>query len=280
MLRTALLTSVALVAPFMPWKVVKTKGDDGTETEVVATKDGNPIWLDTNNAESVMQGDTITRLNGEAAQNRKDKEAAINQLKLFEGLDPVKAKDAIALVDKIDKKQLLDAGKVDELTAQITGQFTEKLAASDKVNSELRGKLNKTKLDHAFATSEFIKDKLTLPPDVARSYFAQHIDFDDSDNMIIKGTDGNPVMSKLKLGEKADLNEALAIITDSNPNRDQLLKGANHQGGGNNGGGGNGNNTGVKTYRRSEIDAMSATNPGGVAAAMAEVSAGKAQVVD
>lgn len=280
MLKTAaLLTSVALVTPFMPWKLTKTKAEDGTEIEVVATKDGNPIWLDSNNAESVMQGDTITRLSGEAMQHRKDKEAAQATLKAFEGLDPTKAREAVTLVDKIDKKQLLDAGKVDELTKQIQDQFTEKLAASDKVNADLRNNLNKTKLVNAFSTSEFVKDKLALPMDVAQSYFSSNIEFDDNGNMSFKGPDGNPVMSKTKIGEKADFNEALALLVENNPNRDALLKGGNHQGSGNNGGGGGGK-PGVKTYRRADIDAMQTNNPQGVAAAMAEVNAGTAQLTE
>lgn len=275
----ALLSSVALIVPFMPWKVVKTKAEDGTEIEVIATKDGNPIWLDSNNAESVMAGDTVSRLNHEAMTNRKDLEKARGELKAFEGLDPAKAREAIELVGKLDKGKLLDAGKVDELTNQIKAQFTEQLDGEKKINADLRNNLNKTKLENAFALSEFVKDKLALPLDVARSYFSNNIEFDDAGNMIFKGPDGNPVMSKTKIGEKADFNEALSILVENNPNRDALLKGGNHQGSGNNGGGGN-EKPGVKTYRRSEIDAMQTSNPQAVASAMAEVSAGTAQLVE
>lgn len=277
---TALLGSVALVAPFMPWKLTKAKAADGTtDIDTIELKDGNPVWLDTNGAEGVIQGDTITRLNGEAATHRKDKEKAEAALKLFDGIDPAKAKEAIDTIGKLDKGKLLDAGKVDDLTNQIKAQFTEQLTAEQKINADLRNNLNKTKLVNAFSTSEFVKDKLALPMDVAQSYFSSNIEFDDNGNMSFKGADGNPVMSKARIGEKADFNEALAILVENNPNRDALMKGGNHQGSGNNGGGGGGK-PGVKTYRRSEIDAMQATNPGGVAAAMAEVTAGTAQLTD
>lgn len=279
----ALIKRVALATPFAPgtpgWKTMKVKGDDGVEIEVIALKDGNPIWVDSNGAESTLGGDTITRLNGEAASHRKDKDAALASLKAFEGLDPAKAREAVELASKIDKKQLLDAGKVDELTAQITAQFTEKLAASDKTNGDLRSRLNQTNLKNAFATSDFVKDKLALPMDVAQSYFSANIEYDDNGNMTFKYADGNPVMSKAKIGEKADFNEALSLLVDGNPNRDALLRGANHQGSNNQGGGG-GAKPGTKTYRRSEMDTLSTSNPSAAAAAMAEVNAGTAQLVE
>jgi len=278
-LKPALLASVALVTPYMPWKVVKTKADDGTEIEVIATKDGNPVWLDSNGSESVMAGDTVSRLNKEAKDNRERAEAAEGKLKPFEGLDPAKARDALALADKIDKKQLLDAGKVDELTAQITNQFTEKLTAAEKRTQELTGTLNQRTLEAQFGKSEFVKDKLALPMDVAQTYFSRNIKFDDNGNMAFEYSDGNPIMSKEKIGEKAGFDEAMSLLVESNPNRDALLKGGNHQGSGNNGGGGGGK-PGVKTYRRSEVDKMAVDNPQAMSAAMAEVNAGTAQLVE
>lgn len=272
----ALRKGIALVTPFDGPKAGWKMNAEGTAVEV---KDGNPIWIDSTGAESVMQGNTIARLNDEARIHRERAEAAEKIAKAFEGIDPKAARTALETVDKLDKKQLIDAGEVDKVTAQITGQFTEKLTAAEKLAADRLSMLNQRTLESSFASSDFVKDKLALPLDVAQTYFARNIEFDDAGKMTIKDASGNVIRSKTKLGEVADFNEAIQILVETNPNRDKLLLGGNHQGSGNNGGGG-GNKPGVKTYRRGELDQMATQNAAGMAAAMAEVNAGNAQIVD
>lgn len=47
------------------------------------------------------------------------------KLEAYKDLDPVKAKEALDLVGKIDQKKLLDAGKVDEVVAERVKQMRE-----------------------------------------------------------------------------------------------------------------------------------------------------------
>ena len=82
-------------------------------------KDGNPIYLDASGRESIVDGGTITRLNGEARAHREAKEAAETKLRAFEGLDPEAARKAVETVKNIDAKKLIDAGEVEKVRESV-----------------------------------------------------------------------------------------------------------------------------------------------------------------
>lgn len=65
------------------------------------------------------------------------------KLETYGGLDPVKAKEALDLVGKIDQKKLLDAGKVDEVVAERVKHMRAEFDTELKKREELIGNQSK-----------------------------------------------------------------------------------------------------------------------------------------
>lgn len=261
-------TAIARCVPF-DWK----KDANGA----LETDDkGNPIWvLPGGGGEQSVEGNTISRLNAEARDHRKRAEDAEKSLKDFEGIDAKKAREALEIADKIDKKQLIDAGKVDEVRSEITKGYEGKLTEAEKRAIDAETKLKSERLSNRFAGSKFIKDAVAAPVDMVQATFGGRFDW-DGDNIVAKRPDGNPVYSKKSMGQVADFDEALEILIDEYPHKNMILKGNNQSGTGNGGGGGNGGGQ-KRTYTRTQFDAL----PPGEKASVAKMqSEGKADIVD
>ncbi len=254
-MKTRYMNSTAVAAFIKPrvfdpgkagWKI----DDKGA----IVLKDGNPVYIDSNGTESTVDGGTISRLNGEARQHRIEKEAVMESLKAFKDIDPAAAKKAIADIAKIDQKKLIDAGEVDKVRKEITDQFTEQMAQVKKTNEELVATNHNMMRSNAFANSKFIKDRVAVPPEMFEATFGKN--FKVEDNKIVPyGMDNNKVYSKKRMGEIADVDEALEIIIESYPHKDSILKAPGASGSGNGGGGGN-RGTGA-TITRAEFSKLS-----------------------
>jgi hypothetical protein len=201
----------------------------------------------------------ITALNGESMGHRKEKEALAEKLKLFEGLDPVAAREAFDKLSKIDQKKLIDAGEVDKVRAEISGSFKTQLDTIAKERDETRNELNSLRMSNAFDRSKFVKERLSIPVDIAESQFAKYFAIGADGKLTAKGPDGNIIYSRdpNKSGVHADFEEAIEILVMSYANRDAILKGDNKQGSGNGGGGGN-SPVGVKVFTRAQWEALPA----------------------
>lgn len=268
----AMLVSRLSIAAFNPggWKMTA----DGKAVEM---KDGNPIWVDANGGEQVLAGDTITRLNGDAKKLRERAEAAETSLAAFKDIDPVKAKDAITMIDKIDKKKLIDAGEVDRVTAEIKATFTTQITELQKVNEGLTGQLDNMRVDSIFDGSEFVKDRVAVPADMFKDSFRRFFKVKDGK---IEAYDkaGNRVMSKAKVGDYADASEALEILVEQHPQKDTILKASTESGGGN--GGGGGGRGGKRTMTRKAFEELSVNNPGQAALDAAKMRTGELVLTD
>lgn len=227
------------------WKMTA----DGKSIEM---KDGNPIWIDANGGEGVMEGGTITRLNGEIKKTRERAEKAEADLVPFAGLDAKAAKDAIEMVSKIDKKKLIDAGEVDRVTNEIKATFQGQLTEAQKVNADLQTQIDNRDIDAVFTGSDFVRDQVAIPADMFQAYFRANFKKKDGK---IEAFDkmGNRVVSKQKVGEYAEPAEALQILVEQHPQKDTILRAPNASGGG---GGGGGNRHGKRVIPRAEFDKM------------------------
>jgi hypothetical protein len=250
----------------MPWK----KKDNVFEVDAA----GNPIWIDSAAKEAGVDGDVITRLNGEAATHRKDKEAAQKALKDFEGIDPVAAREAISKLATVDLSKMVEIGKVDEMRAAVGKEYQTKLDAEKKVNADLTAMHNKTLVDMAFAASPFVRDKFNVPTDMLKATFGDSFTVQDG-KVIAKDAAGNPISSVKKMGEVADFEEAFEVLVNQYPHKATILKGVNNGGTGNNGDGGNQQIS--KTLTRAEFDKL---EPAAAAAFSVEVRAKTAQLID
>lgn len=264
-------TAIARLAYFDPGKS-EWKKDPATGA-LALDANGNPIWLSAEGAEQIIQGETITRLNGEARNNRLRAETAEAKVKEFEGLDPAKAREALDTVGKLKQGDLISAGKVDEVRAELTKGFEGKINEATEKATKSEQRLNSVLLGSAFVGSKFIGEKLIIPPDIAQATFANRFKI-EGDKVIGVKPDGSPIYSIKNMGEVADFDEALSIVVEGYANKNAILKGANNQGSGNGGGGGNGPG-GKRTLARSQFDALA---PAEKAAFAKDMSAGKAEI--
>lgn len=250
----------------MPWKM---------KDNVIVVDNGNPVWIADDGKEAPINGGEvlgkIVQLSGEAKQHRTEKEAAQLALKPFEGLDPAAARDAIDKVAKIDQGQLIAAGKVDEVKNAITAQFkaqNDQLAAE---NEKLKTNLKTTAIEAAFGS---VKDKFLVSPGTLRSMFGDRFDLDASGKIVAKDSAGNVMKSAKKFGEDMDFEEAFTSIIDQHPDKNAIMRGANHNGTGGTGGGGSGEK---RRVTRSEEKALPIPEK---VKLMESVRKGEAELVD
>lgn len=239
-MKTLILASFINVRPvaFDPGKAGWKIGADGK----IEMKDGNPVYLDSAGNESTVEGGTIARLNAEAKQHREAKERAEGELNKFKGadgklLDPTIALKAVETVSKLDAKKLIDSGEVDKLKDQIKGEFTAQLTERDAKIKEQAAAIDGMTLNAAFSSSKFIADRIAVPAEMFRNTFAKNFKVEDG-KVVPYGNDGNKILSSKRIGETADLDEALEKIVEAYPHKDAIMKAPNASGSGNGGGGG------------------------------------------
>jgi hypothetical protein len=220
----------------------------------IVLKDGNPVYLNSSGQELSIAPDTITRLNSEAKTHREAKENAVNALKAFEGLDALQARKAIETVTKLDAKQLIDAGKVDELKHQITSQFTTQITEKEKAYAELQSKYDSILINNIFAGSEFLRNNIAVPRDMLEATFRNNFKVEDG-QVHGYGKDGNRLLSKSKHGEYATAEEALQLLVEAHPQKDIIMKADLGSGSGSGGNGGNRVNNNV-VMKRADFDKL------------------------
>lgn len=228
--------------------------DGKTYAEV---QDGKPVYTTDDAKEVAFDAPatiaTISRLNGEAKGHREAKEAAETKLKAFDGLDdPAAAKDALTKLANFKDKDLIEAGKVEEIKLAAIKAVEEKYAPVVQERDKLKTDLYGERVGGQFARSKFIADKAAVPSDIMQARFGQH--FKDEDGRAVAyDASGNKIYSRSKPGEAADFDEALELLIDAYPYKDSILKGT---GGGSGGKAGNGGGQGGKTISRVEFEAM------------------------
>lgn len=208
----------------------------------------------------------ITNLGAENKTHREKAKAAETTLKVFESIEGIdmekpqewieNASNAIATVKNYEDKDLIEAGKVDEVKQEMRDAYEGKLTAKDEVITSMKathetdiagkdGQIRTLMVSNRFNTSKYFtgeKSVTTMPPDVAEAFFGKHFQ--------VETVDGKPVlkayredgrtefMSKLNPGEPADFEEAIGLIIDKYPNKESILRAPEGGSGGQGGQGG------------------------------------------
>lgn len=219
----------------MTWKM---------ENGQLAMKDGNPIWVqevDGKTEETPIDGgralSKINELNGEAATHRRKAKELAEQLKAFEGIEPDAARAAQQKLADLERKGLIEAGKVDEVRAQLKAEFDNALNAERTKNEQLTNRLIADRKFKIFAGSPLFAsvDGKTEPttfftPETAMKIFGDCFDLSDLENPVAKWPDGKPIMSKKNPGEHADPLEALELIVAADPKAGTYTRGSGMSG--------------------------------------------------
>lgn len=253
-------------------------------------QDGKPVYVHDDGKEvafdAVTTVATIGRLNSEAKGHREAKEAAEGKLKAFEGIgDAEAARKALETVANLDSGQLMTAGKVDEIKKAAVKAAEEQVAAAQKAANErvkeledkhakVTHELYSEKVGGAFSRSKFVKEKVNPPPGMLQDSFGKHFKVEDGKTVGYDAS-GNKIYSRAKPGEIADFDEALEMLIDASPYRDQILLGANQRGSGARESGTGG--VSGKTMKRSEFEALPAADQ---AARSKDIAARTLTVVD
>jgi len=259
------ITTAVLPVAFDP-------GEPGWKTDKdgkIEMKDGNPVYIKSDGSEAVVEGGTIGRLNKEAQTHRERADAAEKNLKKFDGIDPEKARENETKLKDVDLSKMVDAGELDRVKADISKTYEEKIAAKDGEIQTLRGSNDKMVLQNAITGSKYVSENVILPADMALDTLAKNFKVEDG-KIVPYDLAGNPIGSKVRIGETADVDEAMKIILESHPHKETLLRADGHSGSGN--GGAGGNRGGGAYLKRADYDKM---NPSQQADAGKKMQAGE-----
>jgi hypothetical protein len=235
-------------------------------------QDGCPVYLYDDGREAPFDAaTTLATLNGrisnlEDEKNRhftKTKEYK-EKLKAYEGIDPEKATAAIATVQNLKDKQLLDSQGIEVLKnemrssfeaekKQLTENFTNIIKEREGNIQQQNSMIHELMVTQRFHSSDFFtgeKPKTIYPPDDAAKIFGHHFSVERTNGtnrmqVIARDNDGNIILSRKNHGDPAPFDEAIAIIVDKHPHKHRFLN--SPAGGGPDGARGN---TGLRTDQK------------------------------
>ena len=149
--------------------------------------------------------------NSELLKKQKELKDTVSK---FEGVDPEKARQALAKLQEIEEKHLLDEGKVDELLAQRTermrvsfetekGAMSQALTEKDRTISQLQEKVRGFILSNAIAGAATAAKVKPTAIELIRNMARDVWQFGDNDefqayqgNTPIMGKDAKPIAMK------------------------------------------------------------------------------------
>lgn len=168
------------------------------------------------------------------SMTRKDKIKELEaQLKKFEGVDLDQVQKLLKEAEDAETAKLEQKGQWEKLKEQMLTKHTEEVetlkARIEELESTASGKdgvIEKLTVGHAFDSSSFIQDEMTLTPSKARVVYGSHFDIIDGKVVAFdkpRGSDGRTQLIDGS-GEALDFNQALKQIVDADPDRDTLIR--------------------------------------------------------
>ena len=252
------------------------------ENGVVEIKNDKPLYVDDAGKDVEVDAnqlfDKVKELNGEAKQRRLEAQALKDKFAIFDEIeDVVKWKDdaekAVKLAKDIDESVLIQAGKVDEVKANMKlahdeekvnmkKAFDEENKKSEAILIQKDGVIFELMVTSKFAQSPlFSGDKsiTILPPEIAAKYFGHQfkVEKDDADNLTVVGyhMNGTQVYSRSQPGELAGFEEAIKEIIDEYPMKESIMRAGFSGSGGQGGGDGQGENE-LETLKKAYAEAI------------------------
>jgi len=221
----------------------------------VVVRDGKPVFVHEDGQEVPFDAPAamakISALNGEAKSHRLKSEELAARLKPFEGIEDLtewrsRADKAMEMVENLKDKDLVEAGKVEEIKRGVEESWKAKLGETVKgfekklkeKDADLGAKddhIRSLLVGNSFATSEFVREKTVLPPDIALATFGKHFEVREVGGELLaigRTPNGEDIFSLKNPGELADPEEAIEIlITRHYSQKDRIMK-AGHSGSG------------------------------------------------
>lgn len=207
----------------------------------------------------------IIDLGTEAKNHREGLEGLQKKFLVLDDIEDIedyveKAKKAIEQVANFDDKDWMDVKKVDSLKEQmkeahskelagVKTQFEETVKTQHDTITRKDDQIRKLMVSNQFANSPLFTGatpKTSMSPDVAEAFFGHHFrveeDEKNGNEPVVRAyfTNGDPVISASpeRVGELANFNEAITLLFDQYPNREQYIKGTGKGSGAGGGAGG------------------------------------------
>ena len=216
--------------------------DNGVVTGVKVGEKGMPMVRDEGKEfelDAIHLFSKIPSLQTEAKEHRLKKEEALKNLAPFEGMDAEAAKEALEKVKTLDESQMMAMGDVEKLKVQLLKVETERqdeirknyeivLGERDATIIEMQGDIYKAVVSSQFSKSNWFTGtdpKTILTPDIAEAYFGRNFKVDKiDDKLTVIGYVGeDKVYSKERPGELAHFDEAIGVIINNYPMRENIL---------------------------------------------------------
>ncbi len=214
------------------------------ENNNVVIQDGKPVYVFDDGKESPFDAPSamqkISALNAEAKDYRlklKDSSEKLEKYSKIEDVD--KALNALETMKNLDDKKLVDAGKVDEIKQSMSKVFEEEktnilkahATAIDEATAAVQEKdalIHNLVVRQQFNNSSFFtgdKPKTTLFPDAAAKYFSDKfkVEMVGNEPAVIGYLNGEKILSKERYGEPASFDEAIEVIIENDPLKNQIL---------------------------------------------------------
>ena len=178
----------------------------------------------------------IPSLNEEAKKHRLKAKEFEEKLKAYEGLDPEKAREALDKLKALEAGDLKKAEEVEKLKKEISTAYEAKMAdikkAYESKVSELSQNLSEKEqrlydlaITDVFARSKYFSGENALSwmtPDIAKAYLGPYFHYEDG--KVVGYWGENRIMSQSDPTRVADPDEALDIIIQRHPRKDNILK--------------------------------------------------------
>lgn len=199
-------------------------------------QDGNPVYVHDDGSEHPFDAKAahvaLATAKREAGEFRTKLKEAETKLSAFSGIeDPEAALKAMQFASSMDGKKVMDDEGIQKLIQSALKPVQEKLSATEKALQEKDGHIYKLEVSNKFQSSPFVKDKLLTPPDLLEAAFGKHFTIEGG-KVIAKDATGNPIYSKINAGEPAGFDEAIQVLVDSHPMKDNLYKASGASGAG------------------------------------------------
>lgn len=202
-------------------------------------QDGNPVYIHDNGTEAPFDAKAahiqIATLSREAGERRTALKVAEEKLAAFGDLDPAAALKATAFAASLDGKKVLDDEGLQKVISAALKPVQDKLTATETALQQKDGTIHKMMVGDKIKSSAFLEKTVYTPSDAERLY-GDHFKIEDG-KMVPYDANGAPIYSAVRAGELADVDEALAHIIGSRPDRDSILRATGAGGAGSNPGG-------------------------------------------
>lgn len=226
-------------------------------------KDGKPVYVHNDGQEVAFDAPAamakIGELNNEAKTHRLAAKDATEKLKAFEGItDPGAAIKALQFAQSMEGKKAMDDESIKNLISSAVKPIQDELDVYKTKLSEKDAHIYKLEVSNRFSSSAFLKDKTIFgeTPDIAEAYFGRHFKIEGG-KVVATDANGNQLYSRVRPGEPADFEEAVAILVDTHPKKDHMLKAMGASGSGAQGTADKGTKEKSSVLKRTEFDKLS-----------------------